>query len=145
MNQRAHRMALVGAWSQVVLYAGIVASLVVMSRAIAGMDLSHANDMDVVMSQVSQVTQQLTQAAEIMNVAGVIAIGGLVTFVAALTRLQYRRRWAFWFSILHGGVLLFLFPLGTVFGVFLLIYAVSHQREFRGKVPVAVLCVEPQS
>jgi hypothetical protein len=145
MNQLAHRMALVGAWSQVVLYAGIVVSLVVMSRAIGGMDFSQTNDMDLIMSQVSQVTQQLTHAVEMMNVAGVIAVGGLVSFLVALTRLQYRRRWAFWFSILHGGVLLFLFPLGTVFGVFLLIYAVSHHREFRGKVPVAVLCAEPQS
>jgi hypothetical protein len=107
------------------------------------MDLRNVGDTEVIISQVNETTQKLSYGAEIVSVASLVAIGGLIAFTIALMRFQYRRRWAFWFSILHGGVLLFLVPIGTLFGIFLLVYAVSHHREFRGKIPVAVLCPEP--
>lgn len=54
----------------------------------------------------------------------------LMLFIFAITRLRYRRKWVFWFSCIYGGCLACLVPLGTPFGLFPLIYALIHRREF---------------
>jgi hypothetical protein len=62
-----------------------------------------------------------------------VAMAGLLLFIIALTRFQYRRRWAFWFACLYGGFLLFVLPATIPFGIFLLVYAFKKRDEFPGR------------
>lgn len=55
--------------------------------------------------------------------------------VAALVPCRYRAPWFFWFLVVYGGLLLPVFPVGTGFGVFFLVYCLKRRREFVSFVP----------
>lgn len=57
-------------------------------------------------------------------------LAGLVLLVISLVRYRYRARWFFWFLIVYGIMMLAGFPLGTLFGAFVLIYCLTKRNEF---------------
>ena len=57
-------------------------------------------------------------------------LAGLVLLVISLVPLRYRARWFFWFLIVYGIMMIGAFPLGTLFGAFVLIYCPTKRKEF---------------
>ena len=66
-----------------------------------------------------------------------VGVVGAVLMVLALTVCRYRAEWFFWFVVVFGVLSLGAFPIGTGFGVFFLVYALTKRDEFLKK-PVAV-------
>lgn len=60
------------------------------------------------------------------------AIGGVgnFLFVFSLVSCRYRAVWFFWFICIWGVLSAPSFPLGTGFGIFFLVYALSRKEEF---------------
>jgi N-terminal double-transmembrane domain len=65
---------------------------------------------------------------------GAVVIG-LVFLTLALVKFRYRAGWFFWFLIVFGILSLGIFPIGTAFGVFVLIYCLTRRAEFRAPQP----------
>lgn len=61
----------------------------------------------------------------------VFAVPGFLLLTTALTFSRYRAPWFFWFVCLSSFIVLFVFPLGTAFGIFFFVYAFLHRLEFR--------------
>ncbi len=61
-----------------------------------------------------------------------LAIGaaGLILLTIALAGKGYRRPWFFWFLVSYGGLLVPVFPVGTGFGTFFLVYCLTRRQEF---------------
>jgi hypothetical protein len=60
----------------------------------------------------------------------IVGIIGLVLLIVSLTGCRYRAEWFFWFLIVYGVLALTVFPVGTAFGVFFLVYGLSKRHEF---------------
>jgi hypothetical protein len=65
---------------------------------------------------------------------GIAAIGGL-GFIVALTRLRYRRPWAFWFAVIFGFSSVTIAPLSAPIGLSMAIYALICRRQFLPDLP----------
>lgn len=130
MKTLAHLLAVSGAASQFLIHAGFMLSAARLNSAIANVDLRDPQDMDKMIGIVGAVTRQMEGAWAPFLWATGLAMLGVSIFIVSLTYLRYRRRWSFWFACIYGGLLTLLFPLGTVFGLVLLIHALSHQQEF---------------
>lgn len=61
-----------------------------------------------------------------------LALGlmGLVLLCIALFSCCYRAEWFFWFLVIYGGILLCGFPVGTVLGIIILVYCLTHRAQF---------------
>jgi len=64
-------------------------------------------------------------------VISTFAIPAFLLLTTALTLSRYRAPWFFWFVCLSSFALLFVFPLGTAFGIFFFVYAFLRRHEFR--------------
>lgn len=64
-----------------------------------------------------------------------IALTGLLLSICTITALHCRRPGAFWFACVYGSQLTLALPYGTPFGVFLLVYAPAHKKEFLREQP----------
>jgi len=128
MNQSAHFLALSGALSQLLLPAGLVAYQLRIHSTITAVAVSQeTNDVDQIMATIDSSIGQMGNAFGLVLWCLGLAMAGLIPFLIAITRLRYRRTWAFWFSCIYGGCLIGLFP---PFGLFLLIFALMHRQEF---------------
>jgi|GEM_PF-421997 len=56
---------------------------------------------------------------------------GLGIFFIALMKFRYRAPWCFTFLLISGCLYLLAFPIGTVAGILLIIYARRHKNEFQ--------------
>ncbi len=134
MKNLTHVLALIGAGSQALLPIGVVYAWRMLTLT-PHVDLD-STDMDKTLAGVKTMIQQLQETSDkaVVMLLGFFgfALLGLVLFGVALAFLRYRRAWAFWFACLYGSLLLLLFPVGTLFGVFLLVYALAHRSEFAG-------------
>ena len=63
-------------------------------------------------------------------VVSVYAIPALALLSVALTVSRYRASWFLWFVRLSSAPLFFLFPLGSIFAIFALVYSSRHRHEF---------------
>lgn len=130
MSKLSHYLAVTGAWMQVFQIVGIAIMWMQMSRAVGEMHIEDPNNTDAVVKSISTVAKRLGDASQDAIVWGVLSTLGLVGFLFAVIKLRYRRTWAFWFSVLYGGVLLLAFPVGTVLGGIAVSYALFFKREF---------------
>jgi len=130
MKRHAHLLALFGAFSQLLIPAGLLRYWMLLDSAMMRIDLSDTRDTKRMMDSIGQVMNSTRTSVDSFVWAFLLAMIGLVPFIYAMTRLQYRRPWAFWFACIYGGLLTFSPPVGTVFGLILLIYALSHRHEF---------------
>lgn len=55
---------------------------------------------------------------------------GIVLICVAVFARQYRARWLFWFMVVGGALLILAFPSSGIFGVALLVIALSKRHEF---------------
>ncbi len=130
MKTNAHYLAVTGAVSQVLIPIGLVVSQLRLHSAVSGMDFKESVDVQQVISSLQTTTSQMGRAFDFSIWAFGFAMLALVLFIVAITRLRYRCKWAFWFSCIYGGCLTCLAPIGTPFGLLLLIYALIHRQEF---------------
>lgn len=130
MKKHAHSCALFGAVSQLLIPIGLVVSMFRLQAAASGLRLAQATELRQITSSLSSATTQMAEAFDYHLATLGLAMVGLVFFIIAITRFKYRRPWAFWFSCVHGALLICLFPLGLPLGLFLLIYALIHRQEF---------------
>lgn len=135
MNRIAHFLALFGAASQTLIPISFVVSQFRLDAAVSGMDLSRPSDVQHVMSSFNTTISQMGSAFDFLLWSFGFAMLALVLFIVGITRLRYRRKWAFWFACIYGGCLACFVPLGTPFGLFLLIYALIHRQEFLPSAP----------
>lgn len=69
---------------------------------------------------------------------GIIAVLiGIVLLLVALFSHRYRAPWFFWFMAIYSVLMLLAFPIGTVFGIVVLVYIILRRKEFRSD-PVVV-------
>jgi hypothetical protein len=139
MNRIAHSFAVFGAASQVLIPISFVVSQTRLDAALSGMDLSQPSDAQHVMSSVNTTISQMGSAFDFLLWVFGFAMLALVLFIGGITRLRYRRKWAFWFSCIYGGCLACIVPFGTPFGLFLLIYALIHRQEFLPSAPTPAI------
>ena len=59
-----------------------------------------------------------------------LALLGLILLGVALVFHRYRAPWFFRFLVGYGVLLLPVVPVGTAFGLFFVIYCLTHRREF---------------
>lgn len=60
----------------------------------------------------------------------IIGIIGLVLLIVSLTGCRYRAEWFFWSLVIYGVLALTAFPVGTAFGIFVLVYCLTKRHEF---------------
>ena len=125
-----HFSAVTGATLQVAIPAGVVGAQLRISSAQAKLSFDRLDDVGKVMKTLNVSIGEMHTAFEPVLWGIGVAFIGIIMFVVAITRLRYRREWAFWFACVYGGCLILLFPVGTPFGVFLLIYALTRRQEF---------------
>jgi hypothetical protein len=130
MNKNAHYLAALGATSQILIPIGFLVLLWRLQSAVSGMNFSRTTDDEKLISHINVMTIQMGASHDSFIWAIGIAMLTLISFIFAITRLRYRRKWAFWFSCIYGACLMCLFPIGTPFGLFLLIYALLHRQQF---------------
>ncbi len=134
MKKLAHRLALIGAFLQLSPLIGWLVMRQRMTSAVSGLNVNET-DMQILITSISAATNQLGQSVDPLSWGFGAAWIGAVLFTTAITIGCYRRAWAFWFACLYGGLLTFGFPLGTLLGLFLLMYALGHRQEFGVPVP----------
>jgi len=99
MNKNGHYLAVFGAASQVLIPIGFVVSQLRLHSAVSGMDFNHSVDVQQVISGLHTTTSQMGRAFDFFLWALGFAMLTLLLFIIAITRLRYRRNWAFWFSV----------------------------------------------
>ncbi|MCB1225016.1 MAG: hypothetical protein KDK99_04320 [Verrucomicrobiales bacterium] len=130
MKKTAPYLAVFGAASQTLIPIGIVVLQMKFQAAVAKIDLSGASDPKHVISITNATISQMRSASDFLFWIFGCALVALTLFIVSITRLRYRRKWAFWFACIYGGCLTCIVPLGTPFGLFLLVYALIHRQEF---------------
>lgn len=135
MKKWARSLALIGAFLQLSGFVGLLTTWHRFAEAQGMLDLS-APDVDRVTLSLGAMTQKLGSATDLFLLGLGAALLGIIFFIIAIMGGRYRRPWAFWFACVYGGLLMLIFPLGTLAGLNLLIYALSHRREFGRQVSV---------
>ena len=130
MNHKAHSLAVLGAASQALIPLGLGISQWRLHTAVSGLDLNNLEDLERVTASIHVTTHEMGASVTPLAWALMFSLLGLVLFLIALIPLSYRRAWAFWFACIYGGCLVLAFPVGTLLGMFMLIYALRHRKEF---------------
>lgn len=60
-----------------------------------------------------------------------IGIIGLILMLTALFKFKYKATWLFWFLITISILMSIRFPGGTIIGICLLVYLITHRKEFQ--------------
>jgi len=85
--------------------------------------------------------ERMGNALRIGLIAGVlgmvIGLAGLVMLTVALLKSRYRAKWFFWFVLVYGVMLLPAIPVGTLAGLFFVVYSLQKRHEFSGQSPAA--------
>jgi hypothetical protein len=135
-SKAGHWLAVFGALLQLALPAGFVWTLYRISTFTAGVDLT-TGDPGKIMGYVGAATANLGQSFDgLIAGIGVAVIGGLC-FIAAITRLRYRRPWAFWFAVIFGFSSVLIAPLSAPIGLSMAFYALVYRRQFLPDLPAA--------
>ena len=66
----------------------------------------------------------------VLGIGAIIGLVGLILLCVTLLRSRYRAGWFFWFLVLYGSLLILIIPVGTVFGLLLVVYCLTRRREF---------------
>lgn len=126
----AHFLAVAGAGSQILILVVWVISQWRLRSVVSAMNLEKAGEVPQVAASLQTVTAQMGRELDVWLGAVGLALLGWMLFIYAITRLKYRRLWAFWFACIYGACLICVVPLGTPFGLFLVIFAWIHRQEF---------------
>jgi len=88
-------------------------------------------------------SESIGSAMVITAIGLIIGIIGLILLTVSVTACRYRAEWFFWFLVGYGVLALSVFPVGTAFGVFFLVYCLTKRQEFL-RSSTATLTVPPQ-
>lgn len=138
MAKAAKIIALIGGVLQLAWLPGLLLTLIQLDRTTSQFDSSKVTNNNEVISMLSKATEAMGSSFDAYLLGLGLSLVGVVFFGYALTRLHFRQEWAFWLAAIHGSLLVFVFPFGTPFGLFLLIYALSHRTEFGRRPDLAV-------
>ena len=60
----------------------------------------------------------------------IVGIIGLILITVSVAACRYRAEWFVWFLVVYGVLALSVFPVGTAFGVFFLVYFLTKRQEY---------------
>jgi len=78
-------------------------------------------------AQLSKIIDDVLVASVVCLVLGLL---GPVLLLVSLVGFRYRAVWLFWFLIITSILSLPAFPVGTIMGIVILIYSITHRNEF---------------
>jgi len=121
--KRGKSLAIIGTLLQMGLIAGISGTVIGMNRAFMELKSSGTADQEVLASGM--------RFALNATVIGLISsLVGAVFIIIALTGYKYRARWFYVTQWIFAVLWLGNTPLGSVFGVFAVMYLIKHKTEF---------------
>jgi hypothetical protein len=102
---------------------GIVDSYLVMSSSFQEITLFGTNE--------PEISQEEMSSAALSYVIGLfLFLVALILLTVSIVGLNYRTKWLFWVLIIYSTLLLFMFPLGTLFGIIVLVLLIISRRKF---------------
>ncbi len=122
------RIALAGAWLQLVSVVALIASVSAMIQTFNVTSKFDAN----APAALAEVLSQALLPASIGLVFGLI---GTVLLLVALFAKEYRAKWFYWFMMIYSFLSLGAFPVGTVIGIICLVYITRRKDEFKQTEP----------
>jgi multisubunit Na+/H+ antiporter MnhC subunit len=118
-------IALTGVFLQVATILSTIGTVLGMRHAFS---ILHASPTGI--SDPRQLASAIGDVLIITAIGVGIGLIGLVLLCIALLGSRYRAEWFFWFLVLYGTLMVFTFPIGTLFGIFFLIYCLTRRHEF---------------
>ena len=122
------KLALTGAFLQFGLLVGMAGTTIGMIRAFDA--LGHSGIADP-----KQLAASISTVLIATAVGLVISIVGFVLFGIAIFACGYRAPWCLFLLFVYGCLLVLAFPVGTIFGIVLLVYCHRHRPEFLQRDP----------
>ena len=123
-RQKGRSLALWGAWLQLGAVFGLIGTVIGMIRAFRVLESEGAVEGELLAEHIS-----LAVTSTIMGIIPVLI--GFVLLLIALFSSKYRAPWFFWFMAIFSVLNLLAFPIGTVFGIIVLVYIIPRKEEFR--------------
>lgn len=124
MKTKGRKLALWGAWLQLGLVFGLLGTVIGMIGAFNTIEAEGDGSAEALANNISIALN--TTAIGI--IAGLI---GIVLLLVALFSHRYRAPWFFWFMAIYSVLMLLAFPIGTVFGIVVLVHIIPRKEEFR--------------
>ena len=120
---RGRSLAKIGAFLQLGPLIGLAATGIGMIHSFNTLEKANATDPRELAGKVGEVL--------IFTAIGfTLGLIGLAIIFTALFTTPYRSRWIFWLLLIEGMLLLLAFPVGTVLGVLICLYCLTHKAEF---------------
>jgi hypothetical protein len=135
MKKAAPFLAFVGAFSQLLIPLAIVVQGFRLAQIQPGGHPLETQDIATAMKSVSDMANESNLLVMDLFLGVGIALAALLLFILAITAGRYRQPWAFWFACIYGCCLIPLIPIGTPFGIIMLVYALSKKTEFLAPQP----------
>ena len=115
------KLAIIGLILQLGPYIGLLITAFGMLQTFS--HKTATTDINILSSEISHVI--------IATLVGLIfGLLGIVMIFISLLRYRYRAEWFFWLLTIYGTLNLFVFPLGTIPGLALLIFCITNRKEF---------------
>ena len=130
MKKAAPFLSFVGAFSQLLIPLVIVVQMITFPTNMIRGSFEGTVETAQAMKLIGEVTQHLADDTDELLIVCLLAMIGLFLFIYSITAGRYRQPWAFWFACIYGCCLIPLIPIGTPFGIIMLVYALSKKTEF---------------
>jgi flagellar motor component MotA len=124
MITKGRTLALTGAWLQLGPLFGLFGSVIGMISAFQTMGEGG-------MGKPEALAEDIHFALITTAIGLVVGLVGLILMLIALFKFKYKEKWFFWFLIVISILMLPRVPAGTIIGMGLLIYLITHRNEFK--------------
>lgn len=122
-NPAGKWLAIIGACMQVGIPIGLIWTETSMRHAFSSLGSSGIGDRE----RLSVAIGDTLIATAIGLSVGII---GVMLIAVSVLVFRYRTPWIFWFSIIISILFLLVIPIGTIMGIVILIYSITHRNEF---------------
>jgi glucan phosphoethanolaminetransferase (alkaline phosphatase superfamily) len=102
---------------------GIVDTYLIMTSSFQEITLFGPNE-----PKISQ--EEMSSAALSIAIGFILFLVALCLLTFLVVGLNYRTKWLFWTLIIYSTLLLFMFPIGTLFGIIVLVALVLSRKKF---------------
>lgn len=126
MNTIGKKLAITGAALQLGPILGLVGTIIGMISAFLTMGSAG-------MEQPEALADDIGFALITTAIGLCVGIVGLILMLVALFGSKYRAPWFFWFLMVWSVLWMLNIPVGTILGVGLLIYLITHKAEFNNQ------------
>ena len=123
-------LAIAGAICQIGPIVGLAGTMLGMKQAFDSLGTSNVGGVSPLSGGVSGLSDSIGVVLISTAIGLIVGIIGLILLIVSLTGCRYRAEWFFWFLVIYGVLALTGFPVGTVFGVFVLVYCLTKRHEF---------------